>query len=103
MQSILIASFAAVASAQSLNIIPYKGSVDLGGCTNSAIHAGTAIHFDGGMCHYYSFDSLLFYLILYYIEPSSSKIPLLFLQARQLLMLEILMYHQEKSSMVNIF
>mmetsp|Transcript_15309 Transcript_15309/g.14687 ORF Transcript_15309/g.14687 Transcript_15309/m.14687 type:complete len:476 (+) Transcript_15309:143-1570(+) len=48
MQSILIASFAAVASAQSLNVIPYTGSVDLGGCTNSAIHAGTAIHFDGG-------------------------------------------------------
>jgi hypothetical protein len=48
MQSILIASAVAVASAQSLNIIPYTGSVDLGGCTNSAIHAGNAIHFDGG-------------------------------------------------------
>jgi hypothetical protein len=57
----------AVASAQSLNVIPYTGSVDLGGCTNSAIHAGTAIHFDGGMCQYYSLDSLLFCMILYYM------------------------------------
>lgn len=48
MQLILIATVVAVASAQSLNIIPYTGSVDLGGCTNSAIHAGNAIHFDGG-------------------------------------------------------
>lgn len=47
MQFLLTASILAVATSQ-VTITPYTGSIDLGGCTNSAIHSGNAINFDGG-------------------------------------------------------